>query len=203
MCVCCCRMMEVEVGHHNVLLTRCEGRFSAIGNQCTHYGAPLSKGTSATCHMDFFSVYLHLEQLSPDCCSTVYLFGCVSVSRSPHRPHSALPVARRLFQRPNRGSRGISWYRQFTVPQGKHRQQGETDTQETGFAIILILSVNLFKVKIQNSKVYVSVNKRVSGTCLLHLCFSYIVFFHICLSYFCLLWKREYQCSFVLFIKSS
>lgn len=36
--------MEVEVGHHSVLLTRCEGRFSAIGNQCTHYGAPLSKG---------------------------------------------------------------------------------------------------------------------------------------------------------------
>ncbi|CAG08839.1 unnamed protein product, partial [Tetraodon nigroviridis] len=38
------RMMEVEVGHHSVLLTHCEGKFSAIGNQCTHYGAPLSKG---------------------------------------------------------------------------------------------------------------------------------------------------------------
>ncbi|KAM3869167.1 apoptosis-inducing factor 3-like [Diretmus argenteus] len=38
------QMMEVEVGHHNVLLTRTEGRYSAIGNQCTHYGAPLSKG---------------------------------------------------------------------------------------------------------------------------------------------------------------
>nr|XP_046267322.1 apoptosis-inducing factor 3 isoform X2 [Scatophagus argus] len=37
-------MMEVEVGHHTVLLTRSEGRYSAIGNQCTHYGAPLSKG---------------------------------------------------------------------------------------------------------------------------------------------------------------
>uniref|UniRef100_A0A672GB54 Apoptosis inducing factor mitochondria associated 5 n=1 Tax=Salarias fasciatus TaxID=181472 RepID=A0A672GB54_SALFA len=37
-------MMEVEVGHHSVLLTRTEGRYSAIGNQCTHYGAPLSKG---------------------------------------------------------------------------------------------------------------------------------------------------------------
>lgn len=36
--------MEVEVGHHSVLLTHCEGKFSAIGNQCTHYGAPLSKG---------------------------------------------------------------------------------------------------------------------------------------------------------------
>uniref|UniRef100_A0A671W9E8 Apoptosis inducing factor mitochondria associated 5 n=1 Tax=Sparus aurata TaxID=8175 RepID=A0A671W9E8_SPAAU len=40
----CCRMKEVEVGHHSVLLTRCEGKYSAIGNQCTHYGAPLSKG---------------------------------------------------------------------------------------------------------------------------------------------------------------
>uniref|UniRef100_A0A8C7QPU6 Rieske domain-containing protein n=1 Tax=Oncorhynchus mykiss TaxID=8022 RepID=A0A8C7QPU6_ONCMY len=37
-------MMEVEVGHHNVLLVRSEGIYSAIGNQCTHYGAPLSKG---------------------------------------------------------------------------------------------------------------------------------------------------------------
>ncbi|XP_050934425.1 apoptosis-inducing factor 3, partial [Lates calcarifer] len=38
------QMMEVEVGHRSVLLTRTEGKISAIGNQCTHYGAPLSKG---------------------------------------------------------------------------------------------------------------------------------------------------------------
>uniref|UniRef100_A0A8C8LQQ5 Rieske domain-containing protein n=1 Tax=Oncorhynchus tshawytscha TaxID=74940 RepID=A0A8C8LQQ5_ONCTS len=38
------QMMEVEVGLHNVLLVRSEGIYSAIGNQCTHYGAPLSKG---------------------------------------------------------------------------------------------------------------------------------------------------------------
>ncbi|XP_069002266.1 apoptosis-inducing factor 3 [Embiotoca jacksoni] len=38
------QMMEVEVGHHSVLLIHCEGKYSAIGNQCTHYGAPLSKG---------------------------------------------------------------------------------------------------------------------------------------------------------------
>ncbi|XP_072230947.1 apoptosis-inducing factor 3 [Leuresthes tenuis] len=38
------QMMEVEVGHHAVLLTRCEGKFSALANQCTHYGAPLSQG---------------------------------------------------------------------------------------------------------------------------------------------------------------
>ncbi|KPP63959.1 apoptosis-inducing factor 3-like [Scleropages formosus] len=37
-------MMEVEVGHQNVLLIHSEGEYSAIGNQCTHYGAPLSKG---------------------------------------------------------------------------------------------------------------------------------------------------------------
>uniref|UniRef100_A0A9J8B1T6 Apoptosis inducing factor mitochondria associated 5 n=1 Tax=Cyprinus carpio carpio TaxID=630221 RepID=A0A9J8B1T6_CYPCA len=37
-------MMEVEVGDHNVLLVRCDGVYSAISNQCTHYGAPLSKG---------------------------------------------------------------------------------------------------------------------------------------------------------------
>ncbi len=39
-------MMEVEVGEHNVLLVRCDGVYSAISNQCTHYGAPLSKGSS-------------------------------------------------------------------------------------------------------------------------------------------------------------
>lgn len=41
------RMMEVEVGRHNVLLVRCDGVYSAISNQCTHYGAPLSKGNTS------------------------------------------------------------------------------------------------------------------------------------------------------------
>ncbi|XP_036381368.1 apoptosis-inducing factor 3-like [Megalops cyprinoides] len=40
-------MMEVEVGHHTVLLVRSGGEYSAIGNVCTHYGAPLSKGALA------------------------------------------------------------------------------------------------------------------------------------------------------------
>lgn len=38
------QMMEVEVGSHTVLLTRTGGIYSALENQCTHYGAPLSKG---------------------------------------------------------------------------------------------------------------------------------------------------------------
>uniref|UniRef100_A0A3B3D8R4 Apoptosis inducing factor mitochondria associated 5 n=1 Tax=Oryzias melastigma TaxID=30732 RepID=A0A3B3D8R4_ORYME len=38
------QMKEVEVGHHSVLLTRYDGKYSALGNQCTHYGAPLSQG---------------------------------------------------------------------------------------------------------------------------------------------------------------
>ncbi|KAM4546215.1 apoptosis-inducing factor 3 [Fundulus diaphanus] len=38
------QMMEVDIGRYSVLLTRCNGKYSAIGNQCTHYGAPLSKG---------------------------------------------------------------------------------------------------------------------------------------------------------------
>uniref|UniRef100_A0A8C7XCI9 Apoptosis inducing factor mitochondria associated 5 n=1 Tax=Oryzias sinensis TaxID=183150 RepID=A0A8C7XCI9_9TELE len=42
--VCDRRMKEVEIGHHSVLLTRHEGKYSALGNQCTHYGAPLSQG---------------------------------------------------------------------------------------------------------------------------------------------------------------
>lgn len=42
--LCDSRMMEADIGDHSVLLTRCNGKYSAIGNQCTHYGAPLSKG---------------------------------------------------------------------------------------------------------------------------------------------------------------
>ncbi|MEQ2289215.1 hypothetical protein AMECASPLE_030645, partial [Ameca splendens] len=42
--MCDVRMKEVDIGHHSVLLTRCNGKYGAIGNQCTHYGAPLSKG---------------------------------------------------------------------------------------------------------------------------------------------------------------
>ncbi|XP_035242345.1 apoptosis inducing factor mitochondria associated 4 [Anguilla anguilla] len=38
------QMMEAEVGGQRVLLVRSGGEFSAVGNLCTHYGAPLSKG---------------------------------------------------------------------------------------------------------------------------------------------------------------
>uniref|UniRef100_A0A3B3XBP6 Rieske domain-containing protein n=1 Tax=Poecilia mexicana TaxID=48701 RepID=A0A3B3XBP6_9TELE len=34
----------MDIGRHSVLLTRCDGKYSAISNQCSHYGAPLSKG---------------------------------------------------------------------------------------------------------------------------------------------------------------
>ncbi|XP_059141402.1 apoptosis-inducing factor 3-like isoform X1 [Physella acuta] len=37
-------MQEVEVGDQKVLLVKEDGSFYAIGNKCTHYGAPLSKG---------------------------------------------------------------------------------------------------------------------------------------------------------------
>ncbi|XP_066501400.1 apoptosis-inducing factor 3 [Hoplias malabaricus] len=37
-------IMEVDVGDHNVLLVKCDGEYTAIGNQCTHYGAPLNTG---------------------------------------------------------------------------------------------------------------------------------------------------------------
>lgn len=137
-------MMEVAVGHHSVLLTRCEGKYSAIGNQCTHYGGPLSKGKNGWTH--FHSLYLHFCQrhkvYSPwfthKHCILYFLFHficslyliissnknnevhgnatfghvlqfplytlCVCVFRGYYRTHSALPVARRLFQQPNRRS---------------------------------------------------------------------------------------------------
>ncbi|TSN39313.1 Apoptosis-inducing factor 3 [Bagarius yarrelli] len=39
------QMKEVEVDHQKILLVRNEGQFSAVGALCTHYGAPLIKGS--------------------------------------------------------------------------------------------------------------------------------------------------------------
>uniref|UniRef100_A0A3P9CDE3 Apoptosis inducing factor mitochondria associated 4 n=1 Tax=Maylandia zebra TaxID=106582 RepID=A0A3P9CDE3_9CICH len=38
-------MKEVTVGDQKVLLVRSEGQYSAVGGRCSHYGAPLIKGT--------------------------------------------------------------------------------------------------------------------------------------------------------------
>ncbi len=37
-------MKQVAVGETDVLLARVDGRYHAVGNACTHYGAPLSNG---------------------------------------------------------------------------------------------------------------------------------------------------------------
>ncbi|XP_005463796.1 apoptosis inducing factor mitochondria associated 4 isoform X1 [Oreochromis niloticus] len=39
------QMKEVTVGDQKVLLVRSEGQYSAVGGRCSHYGAPLIKGT--------------------------------------------------------------------------------------------------------------------------------------------------------------
>uniref|UniRef100_A0A3Q3X156 Rieske domain-containing protein n=1 Tax=Mola mola TaxID=94237 RepID=A0A3Q3X156_MOLML len=38
------QMKEVTVGEKKVLLVRTQGQYSAVGNQCSHYSAPLVKG---------------------------------------------------------------------------------------------------------------------------------------------------------------
>lgn len=38
------QMKQVEVGELDVLLTRIDGKFHAVGAHCVHYGAPLAKG---------------------------------------------------------------------------------------------------------------------------------------------------------------
>ncbi|XP_066534346.1 apoptosis inducing factor mitochondria associated 4 isoform X2 [Hoplias malabaricus] len=45
------QMKEVEVNHHKILLVRNEGKFSAVGSLCTHYGAPLIKGALVGNHV--------------------------------------------------------------------------------------------------------------------------------------------------------
>ena len=37
-------MREVDVGEGKALLVREKGEYYAVGNKCTHYGAPLVKG---------------------------------------------------------------------------------------------------------------------------------------------------------------
>ncbi|XP_063061098.1 apoptosis inducing factor mitochondria associated 4 isoform X2 [Engraulis encrasicolus] len=39
------QMKEVEVDGHKILLVRSGGQFSAVGSRCTHYAAPLVKGS--------------------------------------------------------------------------------------------------------------------------------------------------------------
>ena len=38
-------MKEISVGNYKALLVRDQGEYSAIGPKCTHYGAPLAKGS--------------------------------------------------------------------------------------------------------------------------------------------------------------
>lgn len=46
-------MKEVTVGEKKVLLVCSQGQYSAVGSQCSHYSAPLVKGTPSIifdCH---------------------------------------------------------------------------------------------------------------------------------------------------------
>ena len=44
-------MREVQVGEGKALLVRSEGEFNAIGPKCTHFGAPLVKGSMSNGHV--------------------------------------------------------------------------------------------------------------------------------------------------------
>uniref|UniRef100_A0A8C8FHL4 Rieske domain-containing protein n=1 Tax=Oncorhynchus tshawytscha TaxID=74940 RepID=A0A8C8FHL4_ONCTS len=133
--LCVCRMMEVEVGLHNVLLVRSEGIYSAIGNQCTHYGAPLSKGVLSghrvRCpwHGACFNIqtgdleeYPGMDCLPLPC---VYVVACVSVrdgvlSFSVSAGSASLVCAETLRQE-NFGGRIIMVTRDNLLPYDKTR----------------------------------------------------------------------------------
>lgn len=39
------RMKEVQIGEVKILLSRVAGKYYATGLKCSHFGAPLNKGT--------------------------------------------------------------------------------------------------------------------------------------------------------------
>lgn len=45
-----CSAKEVQIGEHTALLVKENGNLYAVGNKCTHYGAPLSKGNQLKQH---------------------------------------------------------------------------------------------------------------------------------------------------------
>lgn len=47
-------MKEVTVGDQKVLLVCTRGQYSAVGNQCSHYNAPLVKGNPQPPHSEMF-----------------------------------------------------------------------------------------------------------------------------------------------------
>lgn len=85
----------------------------------------------------------------------------VYVFRGYFRQQSALSMARRLFQCPHRGSGGVPRHGLFTLPQGTNHTDRYSVYEDICRHFNLLFP--LLKVKIQNSKVYVSINKKVSG----------------------------------------
>lgn len=141
----------------------------------------------------FFSLVVCLEllllfQTLAPCVTCV----CVYVFRVYFRTHSALPLAWRLFQRPYRRSGGVSRHGLFTLPQGTNQTDRQSDRHLAYEDIFCHFnsSFSLSKVKIHNSKVYVSVNKKVSKlTFLFHLMSWCILSLHIIVNLLCSVWK--------------
>uniref|UniRef100_A0A3Q0STV6 Apoptosis inducing factor mitochondria associated 5 n=1 Tax=Amphilophus citrinellus TaxID=61819 RepID=A0A3Q0STV6_AMPCI len=121
-------MMEVEVRHHSVLLTRSEGKYSAIGNQCTHYGAPLFiSGNRVRCpwHGSCFNAHTgDLEEYPGiDClpCHKVHIQNSkVYVSINKKASAASLICAETLRQE-NFGGRIIMVTREDLLPYDKTR----------------------------------------------------------------------------------
>ena len=71
-----CSTREVQLGETTALLVKDKGSYYAVGNKCTHYGAPLAKGV-------VLSISLPprwSENKQPVVCVCVCVCVCVSVS---------------------------------------------------------------------------------------------------------------------------
>ena len=127
-------MREVEVGSGKALLVKQLGVFSAIGHKCTHYGAPLVKGTQciACCAIRSFlltlvcmSIGVHVEHtttlkaldtlLAKDqCFYLVYPSICIKEHISAHFDSIGHQSCKRLMKEKHPWCTNLRTFRSFS-----------------------------------------------------------------------------------------
>uniref|UniRef100_A0AAY4A4Q3 Rieske domain-containing protein n=1 Tax=Denticeps clupeoides TaxID=299321 RepID=A0AAY4A4Q3_9TELE len=147
-------MMEVEVGRHGVLLARCNGEFTVLGNQCTHYGAPLSRGVlRCPWHGSCFNVKTgDLEEYPGIDCLQLFIL-CVYQNAGP----ACLMCAETLRQE-RYGGRIIMVTRDDLLPYDKTRLSKVMDVENNSITLRREEFFQQFDIEVWFNKQVTSVN---------------------------------------------